>query len=33
MIASNVPKALDPLDIKHSQRGGPYASNRESAGR
>ena len=26
MIDSNVPKALDPLDIKHSQGGGPYAS-------
>ena len=26
LIASDVPKALDPLDIKHSQDGGPYAS-------
>ena len=26
LIASDVPRALDPLDIKHSQDGGPYAS-------
>lgn len=26
LIASDVPKALDPLDIKYSQDGGPYAS-------
>ena len=26
LIASDVPKILDPLDIKHSQDGGPYAS-------
>ena len=26
LIASDVPKALDPLDIKHSQDGCPYAS-------
>ena len=25
MIDSDVPKVLDPLDIKHSQDGGPYA--------
>jgi len=26
LLASEVPKALDPLEIKHSQDGGPYAS-------
>ena len=26
LIASDVPEALDPLEIKHSQKGGPYAT-------
>ena len=26
LIASDVPKALDPLEVKHSQNGGPYAT-------
>ena len=26
LLASDVPKAPDPLEIKHSQDGGPYAS-------
>ena len=26
LIASDVPQVLDPLEIKHSQDGGPYAS-------
>ena len=26
LIASDVPEALDPLEIKHSQNGGPYAA-------
>ena len=26
LIASNVPGALEPLEIKHSEEGGPYAS-------
>ena len=26
LIASDVPKTLDPLEIKHSQEGGPYAT-------
>ena len=26
LIASDVPEALDPLEIKHSQEGGPYAT-------
>ena len=26
LIASNVPKALDPLEVKNSQNGGPYAT-------
>ena len=26
LIASDVPEALEPLEVKHSERGGPYAS-------
>ena len=26
LIASDVPEVLDPLEVKHSQDGGPYAS-------
>ncbi|XP_074639484.1 uncharacterized protein LOC141897759 [Acropora palmata] len=26
LIASDVPKALDPVEVKHSQNGGPYAT-------
>ena len=26
LIASDVPEALDPIEVKHSQNGGPYAS-------
>ena len=26
LIASDIPKALDPLKVKHSEHGGPYAS-------
>ena len=26
LIASDVPEALDPIEVKHSQNGGPYAA-------
>ena len=26
LIASDVPEALDPVEVKHSQNGGPYAT-------